>query len=279
MLSILFMLIAGSLFPLMNGIAKLLSINYFFEQVVWARFLSHLLLVLIFLMPKYGLKIVTTRLPSVQILMSCLILTSTFLFVVGIKYISVVQASSITFTAPLIVVLIANRILGEQVTRSRIIAVSLGFFGVLIVIRPGTELFHWASLLILVSATFFALYQILLRRVAGIDPPETSVIYSALVGSVVMSLVLPFSWKTPESFVDTALFCSLGALGGFGHYCIARAMTYAPANFVSPFNYWQMIGSVFVGYWLFNEFPDAFTWVGSFLIIAAGIYVSVKAEK
>lgn len=273
------MLIAGSLFPLMNGIAKLLSINYSFEQVVWARFLSHLLLVLIFLVPKYGLKIITTRLPSVQILMSCLILTSTFLFVVGVKYISVVQASSITFTAPLIVVLIANRILGEQVTRSRIIAVSLGFFGVLIVIRPGTELFHWASLLILVSATFFALYQILLRRVAGIDPPETSVIYSALVGSVVMSLVLPFSWKTPESFVDTALFCSLGALGGFGHYCIARAMTYAPANFVSPFNYWQMIGSVFVGYWLFNEFPDAFTWVGSFLIIAAGIYVSVKAEK
>jgi len=273
------MLIAGSLFPLMNGIAKLLSIDYSFEQVVWARFLSHLVLVLIFLVPKYGLKIVTTRLPSAQILMSCLILASTFVFVAGIKYISVVQASSITFTAPLIVVLIANRILGEQVTRSRIIAVTLGFFGVLIVIRPGTELFHWASLLILVSATFFALYQILLRRVAGIDPPETSVIYSALVGSVVMSLALPFSWKTPESLVDMALFCSLGALGGFGHYCIARAMTYAPANFVSPFNYWQMIGSVFVGYWLFNDFPDTFTWVGSLLIIAAGIYVSIKAEK
>jgi drug/metabolite transporter (DMT)-like permease len=273
------MLIAGSLFPLMNGIAKLLSIDYSFEQVVWARFLSHLLLVLVFLVPKYGLEIVTSRLPSVQILMSCLILTSTFLFVAGIKYISVVQASSITFTAPLIVVLIANRILGEQVTRSRIIAVTLGFFGVLIVIRPGTELFHWASILILISATFFAVYQILLRRVAGIDPPETSVIYSALVGSVVMSLVLPFSWKTPESLVDVALFCSLGALGGFGHYCIARAMTYAPANFVSPFNYWQMIGSVFVGYWLFNDFPDTFTWIGSLLIVAAGIYVSVKAEK
>jgi drug/metabolite transporter (DMT)-like permease len=85
------MLIAGSLFPLMNGIAKLLSIDYSFEQVVWARFLSHLVLVLIFLVPKYGLKIVTSCLPSVQILMSCLILTSTFVFVAGIKYISVVQ--------------------------------------------------------------------------------------------------------------------------------------------------------------------------------------------
>ena len=112
-----------------------------------------------------------------------------------------------------------------------------------------------------------------------IDRPETSVVYSALVGSVLMSLLVPFHWKTPDSLKDVLLLCSLGALGALGHYCVAKAMTYAPANFVSPFNYWQMVGSVFVGYWLFNDIPDTFIWLGSFLIIAAGVYVSLKAEK
>jgi drug/metabolite transporter (DMT)-like permease len=94
-----------------------------------------------------------------------------------------------------------------------------------------------------------------------------------------MSLLVPFHWKTPDSLKDVLLLCSLGALGALGHYCVAKAMTYAPANFVSPFNYWQMVGSVFVGYWLFNDIPDTFIWLGSFLIIAAGVYVSLKAEK
>lgn len=273
------MCIAGSLFPLMNGIAKLLAVNYSFEQVVWARFFSHLVIVLIFLTPKYGLGIVVSRLPSTQILLSFMLLASTYVFVVGIKYISVVQAASITFTAPLIVVLLASRILSEKVTRVRVFAVIVGFVGVLIVIRPGTMLFHWASLLILISATFFALYQILLRRVAGTDPPETSVVYSALIGSIVMSFLVPFSWKNPESLEDVWLFSSLGALGGLGHYCVARAMTYAPANFLSPFNYWQIVGSVLVGYWLFNDMPDTLTWIGSLLVIASGVFVSLKNEK
>jgi drug/metabolite transporter (DMT)-like permease len=273
------MCLAGSLFPVMNGLAKLLAETYSFEQVVWARTLSHLILVLIVLVPKYGISIVLTNRPSLQLLMSFMLLASTFVFFAGIQYISVVKAASITFTAPLIVVLLSSRLLGEKVTRERIAGVVVGFIGVLVVIRPGTELFQWASLLIVASATFYALYQILLRRVATIDRPETSVVYSALVGSVLMSLLVPFYWKTPDSLQDVLLLCSLGALGALGHYCVAKAMTYAPANFVSPFNYWQMVGSVFVGYWLFSDIPDTFMWLGSFLIIAAGFYVSLKAEK
>jgi drug/metabolite transporter (DMT)-like permease len=166
--------------------------------------------------------------------MSFMLLASTFVFFAGIQYISVVKAAPITFTAPLIVVLLSSRLLGEKVTRERIAGVVVGFIGVLVVIRPGTELFQWASLLIVASATFYALYQILLRRVATIDRPETSVVYSALVGSVLMSLLVPFYWKTPDSLQDVLLLCSLGALGALGHYCVAKAMTYAPANFVSP---------------------------------------------
>ena len=93
-----------------------------------------------------------------------------------------------------------------------------------------------------------------------------------------MSLIVPFSWKTPAALSDVLLLSSLGVLGGAGHYCIARAMTYAPANFLSPFQYWQLVGSVAVGYFMFAEMPDAFTWVGAALIIGAGLYIGLRGE-
>lgn len=275
LMGILFMCLAGSFLPMMNGLAKLMSQGYASEQVVWARTVSHLVFVLALFLPKRGLSILRTRRPGVQFLRSCMLITSTFLFFSAIKFVPIAKAASISFTAPLIVVLLSGPMLGEKVTLSRILAVLVGFVGVLVVIRPGFEVFQWASLLIVGSASCYAVYQVLTRRVAGTDSPETSVVYSVLVGAVLMSLIVPFSWKTPESWTDALLLGSLGVFGGLGHYCVARAMTYAPANFVSPFQYWQMIGSVAIGYLLFAEIPDVFTWLGASLIIGAGIYIGI----
>lgn len=279
LLGIGFMCLAGSIFPVMNGLAKLMSESYSSEQVVWARTLSHLLLVLAVLMPRYGLGLLATRRPAVQLARSLMLLTSTFLFFSALKFISVAQAASISFVAPLIVVLLAGPVLGERVSIGRVIAVLFGFCGVIVVIRPGSEVFQWASLFVLGSATCYALYQLLTRLVAGVDKPETSVVYSALVGSVFLSFLLPWFWRTPEHFRDVLLLCSLGALGAAGHYCVARALMYAPANFVSPFHYWQMVGSVAVGYLLFGDLPDGYTWAGTALIVGAGLYVGLRPGR
>lgn len=278
LMGILFMCMAGSLLPAMNGVAKLMSQGYASEQVVWARTVSHLVFVLALFVPQTGWRILRTRRPGVQFLRSCLLIASTFLFFSAIRYVPIAQAASISFTAPLIVAILAGPMLGEKVTPARVLALIVGFVGVLVVIRPGAAVFQWASLLIVGSATSYAIYQILTRRVAGFDAPETSVVYSALVGSVLMSVVVPFSWKTPASWTDGLLLASLGVLGGLAHYSMARAMTYAPANFLSPFTYWQMVGSVVVGYLMFSEVPDAYTWAGAGLIIAAGIYVGLKGQ-
>jgi drug/metabolite transporter (DMT)-like permease len=275
LLGILFMCLAGSFLPMMNGLAKLLSQGYSSEQVVWARTVSHLVFVLALFVPRFGWGLLRTRRPGVQFLRSCMLITSTFLFFSAVKYVPIAKAASISFTAPLIVVLLSGPMLGERITATRVLAVLVGFAGVLVVIRPGFEVFQWASLLIVGSATCYAVYQVLTRRVAGSDRPETSVIYSVLVGSVLMSLVVPFSWRTPDTLADTLLLGSLGVFGGLGHYCVARAMTYAPANFVSPFQYWQMVGSVAVGYLMFAEVPDAFVWIGAAMIIGAGLYVGI----
>jgi drug/metabolite transporter (DMT)-like permease len=155
----------------------------------------------------------------------------------------------------------------------------LGLAGVLVVMRPGSSVFQWASVLLLGSAICYAVYQIIIRRVAGVDHPATSIFYSVLLGAILLSLVVLFVWKTPQSWLDWLLLCSLGALGGLGHYCVARAMTYAPANLVAPFNYTQIIGSVIVGYVMFAEIPDFYTWLGTALIIAAGLLVGWQANR
>jgi drug/metabolite transporter (DMT)-like permease len=212
----------------------------------------------------------------VQFFRSCMLIGSTFLFFTAIKVVPIAQAASISFTAPLIVVMLAGPMLGERIPLSRVVAVIVGFVGVLVVIRPGSEVFQWASLLIVASAGCFAVYQILTRRVAGFDAPATSAIYSVLVGTLLMTLIVPFGWTTPGSWIDVLLLGSLGVTGGLGHYCVARSLTYAPANLLSPFQYWQMVGAVVVGYLLFAEVPDAFTWVGTALIVAAGLYIGIR---
>ena len=92
------------------------------------------------------------------------------------------------------------------------------------------------------------------------------------------SFLVPFHWRTPDNWRDLAMMVSLGISGGFGHYCVARAFSYAPANLIAPLNYTQMIGSVIVGYLMFAEVPDLYTWLGTLLIIGAGLLVTLQVS-
>jgi len=206
-------------------------------------------------------------------------LLSTLFFFSAVKSVGVAEAISISFVAPLVVVFLAWPLLGERITTMRVVAVVVGFAGVLVVIRPGSSVFQWASVLLVASALCYALYQIVIRRLAGLDHPATSIFYSVLLGAILLSVAVPFVWQTPRNWGDWALFLSLGALGGLGHYCVAKAMTYASANLVAPFNYTQMIGSVIVGYLMFAEVPDLYTWLGTGLIVGAGLLVTLQIAR
>jgi drug/metabolite transporter (DMT)-like permease len=274
LLGIACMLIAGCLFPVMNGLVQIMSHYYTTEQVVWARAASHLLFMLALFAPRFGVGLIRTGALKWQIIRSSIHLASMLFFFTGVKYLPLAKAASISFTAPFFVALLAWPLLGERITPSRMGAVLVAFVGVLVVIRPGSEVFQWASLLMLGSAICYALYQILTRFVARHDSAETSVVYSALVGTVVMSLWVPFSWTPIASWTDAALLLSLGVIGGFGHYFVARALTYAQASIVAPFGYWQLMGAVVVGYLINGYLPDFFTWIGAGIIICAGVYIA-----
>lgn len=279
LVGILFMCGAGLLFPVMGGFAKLLGADYSSLQVSWARAFGHVAFMLAAFLPRYGLAMLRTRRPRMQLARSSMLLASNLCFFYALTFIPLADAGAISLTAPLIVALLAWPMLAERTTPARLIALAVGFVGVLVVIRPGGDVFHPASLLVLGNAFAYALYQILTRQVAGIDTPETSAIYSSAVGAFGMIAVLPFVWRTPASGADVALFLGMGTLGALGHYCVACALAYAPANVISPFQYFQLIGSVGVGFALFGDLPDGFTWLGAGIIVASGLFIGLTHAR
>ena len=279
LLGIFFMCAACTIFPVMNGMVQVLSRDYPSEQIIWARTAGHLVIVLALIVPRFGLGVLKSRKPWVQISRSLLLLASTTCFFFSVKHVPLAKAASISFTSPFFVTILALPMLGEKIGWQRLIAVLVGFLGVLVVIRPGAEVFQPAALGIMASAFFYAIYQILTRLVAGLDRPETSVMYSGLIGTLVMCGVIPFFWVPLQSLGDLSWHVTLGILGAAGHWCVAKAMTYGAANVISPFQYWQMLGAIAVGYAITGLWPDQWTWVGASIIIGAGLYIAITETR
>lgn len=273
-LGVVLICLSGLLFPIMNGLVQVLSPRYPTEQIVWVRTAMHFVFMIALFAPSRGLvALLNTKRPVWQIANSLLIVAATVLFFAGVKHMHLASAAALSLSAPLFVAALAWPILGERITVARLIGAIGGFIGVLIVIRPGTSVFQSASLYIVGSAACYALYQIFTRKVAEVDRPETSACYSAMVGTILLTFTAPFSAVPFQSTLDAVTMLSLGLLGGLGYYCVARSLTYAPANFIAPFQYVQMVGSVIVGYFVSERWPDAMTMVGSSIIIGSGIFM------
>jgi len=266
--------LAGLHFALMGGIAKLLGQTYSSIQVSWARATVHLVFLAAVFLPRHGVVVLRSRRPGLQLGRAASLTTSNLCFFFAITFIPLAQASAVSLAAPLIVALLAWPLLREPTTPLRVACVLLGFLGVLVVIRPGSALFHPAALLVLVSATAYGVYQILTRMVAPYDQPATSALWSPLTGAVLLALAQPWVWEHPRSLADAGLFLACGTLGAIGHYLVAQALRLAPANIVSPFQYLQLLAAVAVGYLLFGNWPDRFTWAGAGIIIGAGLLLA-----
>jgi len=277
--AILYMCIAIALFPFLNATVKYLTPYYSMAEIVWARYFGHLVYMIVLFMPRRGLRLFATHRLSGQIARSLLLFASTVSFFLGLKGVSLAMAASINFIGPFIVTALSVPLLGERVGLRRWSAVVIGFIGALIIIRPGTGAVHWSALFIVVNATCYALYQILSRRLAAVDPPETTITYVALAGVVVASLWLPFDWRLPESAIHWAAFFALGLFGCLGHYFAMRAFERAPAAVLSPFSYGQLIGATLLGYAMFGDFPDGWTWVGAAIIVASGLYMTYREAQ
>ncbi len=279
LLGIGYMILAMTLLPVMNGLVQILIPRYPTEQIVWARIAGQFALMLAIMLPRAGWRVFQTRRPGLQAARSLCQLTSTSLYFSALGALALAKAAAIGFLAPFLVVLIAWPLLGERPKLRRVLPVVIGFLGVLVVIRPGAAGFEAASLLVLGSASAYALYQVLTRKVAGQDSPETSTLWSALLGAAVLSVLLPWVWVTPASLGDALAFLGLGALATAGHYCMAIAMRHGPAGVIAPFQYWQIVGATLVGVVVTGLWPDGFTWAGTAIIVAAGLLLALVERR
>ena len=146
----------------------------------------------------------------------------------------------------------------------------------LVIIRPGGGVFSPAALLPLGTACCFAAYQIMTRQLAGVDSSFTTLFYSAIVGTALMSLVVPFFWHPPETVVHGLLLAMLGVLGAVGHFVLIRAFHHAAASVLAPFVYSQLVAALILGYAVFGDFPDGWSLVGMAIIVASGVFVALR---
>ncbi|WP_372623517.1 DMT family transporter [Falsiroseomonas sp.] len=279
LLGIGFMILGATILPAMNGIVQWLTPRYPPEQVVWARITGQLLVMVALMLPRAGLRVLATRRPGLQFARSVCQVVSTSLYFVALVTLPLAKAAVIGFIGPFIVALLAWPMLGERLRLARMLAVAAAFVGVLVVIRPGGAAFQPASLMILGSASLMALYHVLTRMVSTHDRAETSVLWSALLGGVVLTLLVPLFWVTPSSVADALAFLALGAFGAGGHYCVARAFGLGPAAVIAPFQYWQIVTAVAIGVVFSGVWPEPATWVGAAIVVAAGVFLAIHEGR
>jgi drug/metabolite transporter (DMT)-like permease len=271
--AVTYMVIAMTLIPLLNASAKYLTNYYPVIEIVWARYAGHFIYMVLAFSPRRGMSLLVSSQPAMQLLRSALLCASTAIYMTALHYISLTTAAAISFTGPFMVAALSPLVLGERVGAMRWLAIGIGFLGSLVVIRPGFGDVDKAVFLVFFSALFSALYQVMTRKLAAHDRAETSITYIALSGFVITTLPLPFFWVTPTSWLHALLFVGLGLFGGFGHYFLVRAFELAPAPFISPFNYGQIVGAAILGLVVFGQFPDIWVWLGSAIIAASGLFI------
>lgn len=270
---IAYMLLGASLLPVMFVLAKSLAADYPLTQIVWARFLGHLAWMALLFGPAFGAALLRTRRPGEMFGRSLVFFASNCLFMVALPHVQIATASAIMLTTPLIVVALSAPLLKERVGPWRGLAVAVGFCGALVIVRPGTGVFQPAALPLLASAACLGAYQLWTRRLAPHERPETLIVYAALAGAAVMTVIAPWSARLPGDLADAMKFAGVGFIGGAAHYFVIRALHRAPASVVSPIGYAELVSAVAFGYAVFGDFPDGFTWLGAALIVGSGLVV------
>lgn len=268
------MVAAVGVFTLMDTIAKYLSQWYPVPGIVWARYAANLAILGAWLAARGELRRLRTARPGIQLARGLLLAGATFLYFTSLKVLPLAEAAAIGLVLPLFVAALAVPMLGERLDAARLAAILAGLAGALLIVRPGSSLFSLYALLPLAMALCNALYQILTRKVAGLEHPLTSLVWGALVGAVLFSAVLPFGWQSPQGAWHWTLLAVIGVLASVGHYLLIRAYDCAPATVLAPYTYSGLLWAMLLGLGVFGNFPDAWSLAGMAVIVASGLFVA-----
>lgn len=272
LMGILYFACAMFLFSSVDTTAKVLTESFHPTQVAWSQQIGLLLGILVLLVFK-GAVILQTDHPWLQISRGLLTGASSLLFIFAISAVPIADAVAVSFITPFIVAILGALVLGEHVGVRRWTAIAIGFLACLIIIRPGLGVFNPAIFLVVIATIAYACRQILSRILSSSDSTMTTVSYTGLTASMFLTLPLPFVWRAPVWGSEILLLLVLAGLAALAEIMFIKALELAQAVALAPIHYTVMIWGTIYGWFVFGQLPDEWTWVGSFIIFATGIYM------
>ena len=266
------------LLPFMDGIAKYLSSEIHFVQIIWGRYFFMLLISLPVVFIFFRKEITFPKVISVQLFRSFFLFLSTVFFFYAISVISLVEALTLAFVSPIFVTILSIFFLKEKVGFHRWAAVVIGFFGVLIIIRPGFIEINFASFAAIGAGISYAFYMIYTRKLSFTDSAFVTLLFTGVVGCILISLVVPLFW-TNLDLRQLLLLILLASIGTLGHFLIILSLRLGEASKLAPLGYFEISTNIFVGYVFFNDLPDIWIYLGLTLIVLSGIYIFIRENN
>jgi drug/metabolite transporter (DMT)-like permease len=277
--AILLVCAATLCFATLDSLVKYLAPLYPITILVWARWAVQSLVILFWLGPQMGVRLVHTRNLTAQLFRGGILVASSLCFTGALRELPLAEATALNYSTPALVTIMAVVFLDERMTPVRVAFVATGLVGMLLIVRPGSGLFQGAALFAIGSAWFYATFQVVTRKLAHEDW-RTLMFYQSWVGAGALSLIVPFiDWPDSMRWEHVALVIVGGLIGTLGHYLFLRAFQLASASAITPFTYAQLVWATLIGWAIFGSFPDFWTLVGMAVITGSGLLITLHERR
>jgi len=271
---------ALALFACLDTTTKYLTQTHEVPLIVGVRYLGNLLLMVTFLGPTHGRQMVRTRRTGLVWVRAFCLAAASLLIGLALVRMPVAEVTAITFLSPILLVAVAGPLLGERVGWVGWAATVAGFAGVMLIVRPGSDIVASGAAFVLGAVLLNLGYQLLSRVLAASESTFALLFYTALAGSILYGLAMPwFIEDRAPSLLEAALFASLGLFGGVGHFMFTAAFRYAPASVIAPLNYLQLLWAGLLGWLVFGHVPDAPSLLGMAIVAGSGVLVALRTRR
>ncbi len=278
-LGILLMILATLIFATQDGVSRFLAEKYNVITTIIIRFwFLTACIIVCFLISRKSRGLLKTDQPVLQIVRSTILILEIFVTVYSFTVVGLVTTSAIFSCYPLLVALFSVLFLQETISTTKLMTIIIGFSGILIIIQPGTTIFHTSSIIPLIGAILFALYGVLTRKVSLKDNSYTSFIWTGLTGGFLVTFLFPFFWA-PIIGLDIIWMAILSVLGITGHFLLIKAFEVAEASSIQPFAFFHFVFAAIIGLVIFSEQITSSILIGSIIVIGSGVFYYSMEKK
>ncbi len=275
LLGIGLMVVTTFMFSTMDGVSRYLAENNNVFTIVTMRywFVAIIMAISCLLVKDSFKKLLYTKQPFTQFSRGLILSLNNCLVVYTFTLLGLVETHAIIACYPLIVAGLSVPFLGEKFGWRRWTAIFVGFLGVIIILRPTTNVISEGAIYALIGAIMFAVYLILTRYVSRLDNAITSFFWTGIGGSVTMTIISFFIWEDilREDLLWLLIMCLLSASS---HFMMVKTLQVAEASVIQPFSYLQLVFGSIIGVTIFSESIDLMIVFGAIIVIGAGLFTA-----